>query len=309
MSKMIRTSIQMAAFAGFMLLPISGAIAQDEPETNVHKVPGGGGLTLSVQEWGNPNGPAILFIHGWSQSHMTWSMQYDSKLADEFRMVTFDNRGHGRSDKPLAAENYNDSTLWAADVDAVIKARGLDRPVLVGHSYGGFIMTDYVRHYGEADISGIVMCGAATKIGTDDGAKFVDERFINAVPGSMSEDLGAIIDSVYAYSHTMAAKPLPQAYIDRALAFNFMVPSEVRLGLFSRSLDNDDLLQTLGVPVLIVHGDAEAIVKPLAAEHHHALIPNSMLSVYEGAGHHPFAEDPERFNQELAEFVRSSASM
>ena len=59
------------------------------------------GLTISAQEWGNPTGPEILLIHGFSQSHLSWMRQVDSDLAKEFRIVTYDLRGHGNSDKPL----------------------------------------------------------------------------------------------------------------------------------------------------------------------------------------------------------------
>ena len=66
----------------------------------IHDVSGGGGLHLHVREWGPKNGPAILFIHGWSQNHLCWRRQWESPLADEFRLVAFDCRGHGMSQAP-----------------------------------------------------------------------------------------------------------------------------------------------------------------------------------------------------------------
>jgi len=67
------------------------------------------GLTISAQEWGNPSGPEILFIHGFSQSYLSWMRQVNSDLAGEFRIVTYDLRGHGNSDKPLDPARYRDS--------------------------------------------------------------------------------------------------------------------------------------------------------------------------------------------------------
>src|SRR6202790_4344818 len=93
------------------------------------------GLTIAAQEWGNPNGPEILFIHGFSQSHLSWIRQVDSDLAKDFRMVTYDLRGHGSSDKPFEPERYKDSKAWGDEVQAVIDAAALKRPVLVGWSY------------------------------------------------------------------------------------------------------------------------------------------------------------------------------
>jgi pimeloyl-ACP methyl ester carboxylesterase len=76
--------------------------AQVEPvkPVNEYDIRGGGGITLHAREWGNPDGPAILFIHGWSQCDLCWSGQVSSQLATSFRMVTLDNRGHGTSGKP-----------------------------------------------------------------------------------------------------------------------------------------------------------------------------------------------------------------
>jgi non-heme chloroperoxidase len=61
---------------------------------------GGGGVKLHAREWGNPGGPALLFIHGWSQSDLCWQNQVDGDLAEAFRIVTFDLRGHGLSESP-----------------------------------------------------------------------------------------------------------------------------------------------------------------------------------------------------------------
>ena len=81
---------------------------------------------------------------------MCWRHQVDSALAEEFRVVALDLRGHGMSDRPLDADQYQDARLWAADIAAVIDQLNLERPTLVGWSYGGFVICDYLRAYGEA---------------------------------------------------------------------------------------------------------------------------------------------------------------
>jgi pimeloyl-ACP methyl ester carboxylesterase len=89
------------------------------------------------------------------------------------------------------------------------------------------------------------------------------------------------------------------------LGFNAIVPPYVRQALFSRSLENEDLLPRLRKPVLITHGQADAIVLPVAAEQHATAIPHARLSLYPRVGHAPFWEDAARFNRELRALVAS----
>ena len=106
-----------------------------------------------MREWGKADGPPILFIHGWSQNHLCWARQYESALAGEFRLVACDLRGHGMSEAPLEREHYTDAKAWADDVAAIIEELRLDRPVLVGWSYGAFVICDFVRAYGQDRIA------------------------------------------------------------------------------------------------------------------------------------------------------------
>ena len=109
------------------------AITQDEQRRmKVHVVRGGGGLRLHVREWGNADGPPILFIHGWSQNHLCWERQYESALRDEFRLVAFDLRGHGMSEAPAGPGPYTDGKLWADDL-VVIAEQGGVRTQITDH--------------------------------------------------------------------------------------------------------------------------------------------------------------------------------
>ena len=107
-------------FAGisiaFLVAAIStSAVAQDKFKAVSVKTPDG--LTVSAQDWGNPSGPEILFIHGFSQSHLSWIKQVtNGDLAREFHMVTYDLRGHGNSDKPFEPERYKTSKYWGDEV-------------------------------------------------------------------------------------------------------------------------------------------------------------------------------------------------
>ncbi len=81
-------------------------------------IAGGGGTRIAVYEYGDSAGPEILFVHGFSQSHLSWAKQYESPALQRFRIVVIDLRGHGASEKPTDVENYNNSKLWADDINA-----------------------------------------------------------------------------------------------------------------------------------------------------------------------------------------------
>src|SRR5262245_705014 len=151
-----------------------------------HTIEGGGGVSLHVVETGNPKGRPILFIHGFSQCWLSWSRQLDSDLADDYRLVALDMRGHGLSDKPRDA--YGDSKLWADDVNAVIRSLRLDHPILSGWSYGPLVILDYIRHYGEKDIGGIHFVGAVTGLGTERVLAVLSPEFLELVPGFFSTE-------------------------------------------------------------------------------------------------------------------------
>lgn len=266
-----------------------------------HDVEGGAGLKLHVREWGNREQPALLLIHGWSQSQLCWSLQIRSHLAADFHIVTFDNRGHGMSEKPTDAEHYLDPRRWADDLAAVIEQTGLDRPVLVAWSYGGFVVTDYVRAYGDGRIAGINLVGGAVSLKpTYDhfGAGMLENAADACAP-----DLSRSIAAIQRFVRACTAEPLSTDDWSTALCWNMVVPAEVRGALISRQIDADDVLSALSVPVLVTHGRSDAIVLPSMAEHVLDICRTAEASWYDGVGHLPFLEDPTRFNRELAAFA------
>jgi non-heme chloroperoxidase len=266
-----------------------------------HQVRGGGGLGLHAREWGDPHGPAILLIHGWSQSQLCWARQLESSFARKFHIVTLDNRGHGMSEKPLEPEPYMDGQLWADDVAAVIEHTGLDRPVLVAWSYGGFIVADYLRAYGEAGIAGINLVGSAVMLKPT--FDYLGPGLLENAMDACAPDLLTNIAAIRRFLRACTAQPLSDDDWSTALCWNMVVPAQVRHALISREINADDVLSTLSVPVLVTHGNADAIVLPSMAEHVLEVCGTAEPSWYDGVGHMPFWEDHERFNRELGAFV------
>ena len=247
-------------------------------------------------------GPPIVFVHGWSQSQLCWSRQIAGPLAEDFRIVTFDLRGHGMSEKPPEAEHYLDARLWADDLDAVIEQLGLDRPVLVAWSYGGFVVTDYLRAYGEERdrrprTSSAARCCARPTF------DHIGPGLLENAGDACAADLPTSIAAIGRFLRACTAQPLGAGRLDHGAGWNMVVPPEVRGALFAREIDADDVLSRLSVPVLVTHGRADEIVLPSMAEHVLDVCGTARASWYEGVGHLPFLEDPRRFDRELRAFA------
>jgi non-heme chloroperoxidase len=268
-----------------------------------HQITGGGGIKLHLVETGNSRGRPILFIHGFSQCWLAWRKQMSSDLADDYRLVAMDMRGHGLSDKP--GEGYSDSRLWADDVNAAILALGLDHPILCGWSYGPFVILDYIRHYGEDGISGVNFVGAITKLGSDEALSVLTPEFLSLVPGLFATNLEESIRSFEPFLRLCFAEEPSAEDLYLMLGYNLSVPPYVRQALFSRSLDNDDLLPKIRKPVLITHGAEDAIVKPSIVDRHKAGIGHAQIHMMANAGHAPFWDHAATFNQRLRAFCES----
>ena len=270
----------------------------------IHTVPGGGGLGLHVREWGRADGPPILFIHGLSQSHLCWARQYQSFLAEEFRLVAYDLRGHGMSEAPLEPEHYTDARLWADDVAAIIDQLRLDRPVLVGWSYGGPVICDYVRAHGQDRIAAIDLVGGAVTLGQAAFGTLIGPGFLDHFADVIADDLPTNIRGMRALVKAWPARPFPPEEVETLLASSMTVPAQIRANLGARQIDGDDVLRALRVPLLVTQGRADTVVLPAMAEHVLATCPAAEASWYDGVGHTAFLEEPERFNRELAELTR-----
>jgi pimeloyl-ACP methyl ester carboxylesterase len=270
----------------------------------VHTVTGGGGVRLHVREWGNADGPPILFIHGWSQNHMCWDKQYESPLRDEFRLVAYDLRGHGMSEAPPGPGPYTDATLWADDLAAIIDRLGLERAVLVGWSYGAFVICDYLRVYGQDRVAAVNFVEGAVKLGEAAFGTLIGPGFLDHFVDLTADDLPANIRGMRAFLRACLAKPVPAEDFETALCWNMVVASQVRASLAAREIDGDDVLAGLEVPLLVTQGRSDTVVLPAMAEHVLATCPTAEASWYDGVGHVPHLEEPGRFNRELAALAR-----
>jgi len=274
--------------------------------TRIHTIHGGGGVRLHVREWGPADAPPVVLIHGLSQDHQCWVRQYQGPLTDDFRLVAFDLRGHGMSEAPTDPAAFADGKLWADDLAAVIDQLGLDHAVLVGWSYGPFVIGDYLRAYGDSKIDALAFVGGAVRLGPAAFGSLIGPGFLDHFADLTAEDLPTSIRGVRGLVHAFAAHPLPTENIETLLCAAMAVPATIRGAMGARDVDYDDVLRNLRLPLLVSHGRSDSVVLPAMAQHVLNVCPTAEASWYDGVGHVPFLERPDRFNGELVALIRRS---
>lgn len=256
------------------------------------------GLSLSAAIAGAGTGDGVVFIHGILQARLCWKHQMADAGLGRWRLVAYDLRGHGFSSKPEGRAQYHDDGRWADDLLAVMDAAGLRRAVLVGWSYGGRVMLDFLdRHAGLGRVAGLVFVDANTKNapGHTAGADFLQQ--------AASDDLATSIGGRLAFVDACFARPPAAADLREFAACNMLTPPATLRDMLGRPLERDALMAGLRLPTLVVQGARDGLCLMAAATHTAGTIPGARLSVFEGIGHAPFLEDAERFNAELAGFA------
>ncbi len=264
-------------------------------------VTGDTGVRLAVRTAGPATAPPVVLLHGWAQSSRVWLHQLTGPLARDFRLIAADLRGHGDSDVP--ATGYDSADEWAADVRALLAYAG--RPaVLVGWSYGGLVLTDYLRRHGTEGVAGIALVGAITEIGRGHPGGRVGPAMRDALRGALSDDPVAAGQALRDFATVMPGGGRRPSRLATILVEDALrVSAKVRAALFDRDVDSAAVLAAVDVPTLVLHGRQDAVVLPSAAEYAAGLIPDATQVWFEHAGHLPFAERVAEFDTVLAEHL------
>lgn len=228
----------------------------------------------------------MVLVHGWAQTGAVWNLP-------GFRTYAVDLRGHGESDD---VGDYRDSARWAEDLKAMLEHTG--PATVVGWSYGGLVITDYLRFHGTEQVNALVFVSAITEIGRDRPGGATGPVMRAALPGAITDD------AVMAAFCRAMAPALPAETVAELTASATSVSHKVRGELFRRDVGSADVLKGVDVPTLIVHGTQDEVVAPAAAEYSAALIPGAELSLYPDTAHAPFLERPAQFLSDLKRVAR-----
>ena len=266
------------------------------------------GAELHVVAWGA--GPPIVLVHGLALDHRSWHHQYGD-LADRFRLVGIDLRGHGRStlgSAPIGPHRF------AADLAAVFEELDLRGAVLVGHSLGGTVVGQLCADRPDLvheRVAGLVFVGSFASAIAGEGR--FRERFsptmirMAARFQTKTEPRGT--PSTGALAYAMARSPFgphPQPEqvrftLDMGAACSPAVMGAATVG----NLDYDvrEALAQIDRPALVVRGEHDTLATDRSAAQLEAALGDAEMVVVDGCGHLPMLEDRARFGEVLAGFA------
>ncbi|QOD42902.1 alpha/beta fold hydrolase [Clavibacter zhangzhiyongii] len=261
---------------------------------------------LHVDDTGGTGRPVVL-IHGWPLSGESWSKQVPAFQAAGFRVITYDRRGFGRSDKPLTGYDYD---TFASDLDAVLTELDLRDVTLVGFSMGGGEIARYIGTRGEERLRSVVFASAVPPYleKTDDNP---DGPLTKDAAAEMTAGLTKDEDAFYdefttGFFSVDGVLKVTEAERQEAIALAHQSKKHAALASMAAFATTDfrDDLTKVTVPTLVIHGDGDATV-PFAGsgERTHRAIAGSELHVVQGAPHGVTVSHPEEWNRVVLGFL------
>lgn len=260
-------------------------------------------------------GPAILLIHGIGDNSTTWNT-VQTKLAQRFTVIAPDLLGHGKSDKPRADYSV---AAYANGMRDLLSVLEIDRVTVVGHSLGGGVAMQFAYQFPQfVDRLILVAAGGVTK------EVNIALRVASLPMGSEALALLRLplVLPTLQVAGRLAGTVLGTTRMGRDLAEMMRIladlPEPTASSAFARTLRAvvdwrgqvvtmlDRCYLTESVPVQLIWGTHDSVIPVSHARLAHAAMPGSRLEVFEGAGHFPFHDDPDRFVETVERFIDST---
>ncbi|TPI10770.1 alpha/beta hydrolase [Mesorhizobium sp. B4-1-3] len=283
--------------------------SQTKPGSGSDTITTKDGTQIFYKDWGT--GQPIVFHHGWPLSSDDWDAQMLFFLAQGYRVIAHDRRGHGRSSQ---TDIGNEMDTYAADVAALAAHLDLKDAIHVGHSTGGGEVARYVAQYGGAGrVAKAVLIGAVPPIMVKTPAN------PGGLPIEVFDDFRAALSANRAqFFHDVPAGPFygfnrPGAQVSEGVIDNWWRQGMMGgakahydcIKAFSETDFTEDL-KTIDVPVLVMHGDEDQIV-PIADSALLAikLLKKGELKVYKGFPHGMATTHADVINADLLAFFKA----
>ncbi|MNO54129.1 Non-heme chloroperoxidase [compost metagenome] len=268
------------------------------------------GVQIFYKDWGPRDAPVIHFHHGWPLSADDWDAQMLFFLAQGYRVVAHDRRGHGRSSQVW---DGHDMDHYADDVAAVVAHLGIQGAVHVGHSTGGGEVVRYMARHPEDKVAKAVLIAAVPPLmvqtpGNPGGLpKSVFDGFQAQVASNRAQFYRDVPAGPF-YGYNRPGVEASEGIIGNWWRQGMIGSAKAHydgIVAFSQTDFTDDL-KGIQQPVLVMHGDDDQIVPyensgVLSAK----LLPNGTLKTYKGYPHGMPTTHADVINADLLAFIRS----
>jgi pimeloyl-ACP methyl ester carboxylesterase len=261
---------------------------------------------LHVEDTGGPGRPVVL-LHGWPLSAESWKDNVPALVAAGHRVIAYDRRGFGRSDKPKTGYKYD---TFAEDLQKVLEGLDVRDATLVGFSMGGGEVARYLANYGPERIRSAVFAGAVTPY-LEQTSDNPDGPLTKEQAGEFTAELTADQEKFYDKFTTLFFSVddrlvVSEAQRQEALALALQADKNAALQSMAAwgTTDFRDDVAKVTVPTLVIHGDSDALV-PFegSGARTHAAIPQSELVVVQGGPHGFNVSHADEFNAALTQFL------
>lgn len=265
------------------------------------------GTELYYKDWGK--GQPIVFHHGWPLSSDDWDFQMMFFLEHGFRVIGHDRRGHGRSTQTSGGHEME---TYAADVNELVDALGLENAIHIGHSTGGGEVIRYVNKYGKGRVSKAVLISSVTPI------MIQNEKNPDGVPLSIFDDIRLKTSTQRAqyykdfslafYGYNREGANVQQGIRDNWWRQGMMGAINAHtecVKAFSETDFTEDL-KNVEIPVLVLHGEDDQIVPyKISGIKAAQLLKNGKLITYPGFPHGMPTTEAPTINKDILEFIKS----
>ncbi|WP_332737504.1 alpha/beta fold hydrolase [Flavihumibacter sp.] len=250
-------------------------------------------LKMEYVEQGDPSGRQVIFLHGYPDSWQSYATLLPY-LPANIHAYAPSQRGHGNTDRPGHGYDPKD---FAADLALFMDHLNIDAAVIVGHSMGASIALRFALDHPEKTKGLILIGGFSTFIGNENMTELLEE--VNALSDPVDRDF------MEEFQISTVVHPLGASYLKTLVDESLKIPANVLKAILSQlvKVDYTRELNSIKVPVLLVWGDHDNLTGRENQDQFLRLITGSRLSVYSGIGHSVHWEEPERFANEVDEFV------